>query len=86
MVAGMGFVIATISQTSADSHLLLDWPQPCNSLAGRQIHGLEYPCPPGTRQAEIRFYKSYKTGSISEKPTHMMIVSGMPTRMKSENV
>ncbi len=37
-------------------------------------------------QRAVHAQMSYITGSSSAKPSHMTIVSGMPTRRKSENL
>jgi len=39
-----------------------------------------------TAAARVAAHSGYSNGSTKEKPTHMTIVSGMPTRRKSVNV
>ena len=85
----MGILISKFSQTSAVSHLLSGQPLPADRLSGRCVHGSS--SIPAIRMAVKQrlaklCYRSYSIGRMIEKPAHMMIVNGMPTRMKSENL
>ncbi len=63
----------------------MELPPPVAICQALRIHGAEYPCRAIDRQVES-FHRSYSSGSTIEKPSHMIIVSGMPTRRKSENL
>ncbi len=84
----MGAWFVKLSQTSAVGHLLAGSPQPVDRLSGHCVHGSSIPAigaavkqGPGNQGQS-----SYRNGRMIENPAHMIIVSGIPTRMKSENL
>ena len=76
----------TFSYALLGHPLLFGQPPPVAVSNSFSVHESEYPCDLSARQGQKFQLRSYRIGRISEKPSHIMMVNGIPTRRKSENL